>query len=116
MEKKWTEVEPILRECLTIREKTQPDAWNTFNTQSLLGGSLLGQGRYAEAEPLLMAGYEGMKQRETTIPAPGKARLTDALDRLIEFYSVTDKPDEVQKWQTERAKYPPAEATVAGKK
>jgi hypothetical protein len=26
------------------------------------------------------------------------------LDRLIEFYSATDKPDEVKKWQAERAK------------
>ena len=49
----WTEAEPLLRECLAIREKTQPDAWTTFNTQSLLGGALLGQKKYAEAEPLL---------------------------------------------------------------
>ena len=38
-QKKWTEAEPLLRECLAIREKTQPDVWSTFNTQSLLGGA-----------------------------------------------------------------------------
>ena len=43
-QKKWTEAEPLLRECLAIREKTQPDDWSTFNTKSLLGGALLGQG------------------------------------------------------------------------
>ena len=64
------EAEPLIREALTIREKTQPDAWTTFNTQSLLGGALLGQKKYAEAEPLLLKGYEGLKQRETTIPEP----------------------------------------------
>ena len=53
-QKKWTEAEPLLRECLAIREKTQPDVWSTFNTQSLLGGALLGQKKYAEAEPLLL--------------------------------------------------------------
>ena len=58
-QKKWTEAEPLLRECLDIREKTQPDVWTTFNTKSLLGGALLGQKKYAEAEPLLMAATRG---------------------------------------------------------
>ena len=72
-QKKWTEAEPLLRECLAIREKTQPDVWSTFNTKSLLGGALLGQKKYAEAEPLLLAGYEGMKQREKTIPPQARS-------------------------------------------
>ncbi len=111
-QKKWTEAEPLLRESLAIREKTQPDVWSTFNTKSLLGGALLGQKRFAEAEPLLLAGYEGMKQREKTIPAQGKIRLPEAVDRLIELYTTTNKPDEVKKWQAERAKYPKATPTL----
>src|SRR5262249_1703045 len=47
----FTEAESLLREYLAIREKTKPDAWNTFNTMSMLGGALLGQKKYAEAEP-----------------------------------------------------------------
>ena len=106
--------EPYLRECLVIREKTQPDVWNTFNTKSMLGGSLLGQKKFAEAEPLLLAGYEGMKHREKTIPKPGMPRLPESLDRLIELSTATNKPDEMKKWQAERAKYP--EAKPEGKK
>src|SRR5205823_12458096 len=45
-QEKWTDAEPLLRECLAIREKTQPEVWSTFNTKSLLGGSLLGQKKY----------------------------------------------------------------------
>jgi hypothetical protein len=30
------EAEPLLRECLPIREKTQPNVWSTFNTKSIL--------------------------------------------------------------------------------
>ena len=41
---------------------------------SLLGGALLGQGRYAEAEPLVVAGYEGMKAREARITVPDQSR------------------------------------------
>jgi serine/threonine protein kinase/tetratricopeptide (TPR) repeat protein len=107
-QKKWAEAEPLLRECVTIREKTQPDTWSTFNAQSMLGGSLLGQKKYAEAEPLLLKGYEGMKSREKTIPKQGELRIPEALDRLIELYTATDKPDEAKKWRAERAKYPDA--------
>ncbi len=51
-----------------IREKSEPKAWTTFRTMSLLGDSLVGQTKYAEAEPLLIAGYEGMKECEAMIP------------------------------------------------
>jgi eukaryotic-like serine/threonine-protein kinase len=67
-QKKWTEAEPQLRECLVIREKQQPDVWTTFNTKSMLGEALLGQKKYADAEPLLLAGYEGLKQRQKMLP------------------------------------------------
>jgi serine/threonine protein kinase len=72
--------EPLLRECLAIREKTQPDAWTTFNTMSMLGGALLAQKKYTDAEPLLLKGYQGMKAREKAIPKQAKTRLPEALD------------------------------------
>jgi tetratricopeptide (TPR) repeat protein len=106
--KKWAQAEPLLRESLAIREKTQPNDWSTFNSQSMLGGSLLGQKKYADAEPLLLTGYEGMKQREKSIPRSGggELRIPQAIDRLIELYTTTNKPDEAKKWRAERAKYP----------
>jgi tetratricopeptide (TPR) repeat protein/tRNA A-37 threonylcarbamoyl transferase component Bud32 len=81
--------EPILRECLTIREKHEPDAWTTFNARSLVGSSLFGQKKYTEAEPLLLAGYEGMKQRQDRIPKASQGLLTDALNRLVQLYDAT---------------------------
>jgi hypothetical protein len=104
---KWTDAEPVLRDCLAGRQKQIPDSWLTFNTQSLLGGALLGQKKYAEAEPLLVKGYEGLKTREKTIPKQGggELRIPEALDRLIELYTAINKPDEAKKWQAERAKY-----------
>lgn len=102
-QEQWVEAETMLRECLSIREKALPDSWLTFNTISSLGGALLGQKKYAEAEPLLLKGYKGMKEREAAIPPAGKERLIEALERLIEFYVVTDKPDEVKRWRAEQA-------------
>jgi len=57
-----------------------------------------------------------MKQRATSIPARSAARISDALDRLIELYNATNKPDEVKKWQAERAKYPTPQAKPPEKK
>jgi WD40 repeat protein/serine/threonine protein kinase len=96
--KKWAQAEPLFRESLAIREKTQPDDWSTFNAQSLLGWSLLGQKKHAEAEPLLLKGYEGLKKREAIL------RIPQALDRLVEFYTATNKAEEAKKWRAERTK------------
>jgi tetratricopeptide (TPR) repeat protein len=101
----FAEAEPLLRECWTLYQQKAPDAWFTFVTQSLLGGSLLGQKKYAEAEPLLLKGYEGMKQREKTIPLQGKTRLPEAVERLVQLYEATGKKDEAARWRTEVERY-----------
>lgn len=104
--KQYDTAEPIVRESVAIREKAEPDSWTTFNTESMLGGVLLGMKKYGESEPLLLKGYEGMKAREKTIPEQGKMRIPEAIDRLIELYTIQNKPDEAKKWKAERAKYP----------
>jgi tetratricopeptide (TPR) repeat protein len=98
---KFGEAEKPLRKCLSVREQRHPADWKTFNTKSMLGGSLLGQKKYAEAEPLLLASYEGMKQREAKIPPQGKIRVTETLERLVQLYEEQDKPDEAAKWRKE---------------
>jgi predicted Ser/Thr protein kinase len=100
-QQKASEAEPVLRACLAIRAKRAPEDWSTFNTQSLLGGALLGQQKYAAAEPLLLQGYEGMKQREAKIPAAGKVRLTEALERLVRLYEATGQKDKIDEWRKE---------------
>jgi eukaryotic-like serine/threonine-protein kinase len=87
------EAELILRECLAIREKTLPEDWRRFKTQSLLGGSLLGQKKYAEAEPLLLSGYEGMKARQESIPASAKDNLREALEWLVKLHEALGQPE-----------------------
>lgn len=47
-----------------------------------------------------------MKAREKWIPPQGTIRISDALDRLIELYTATNKPDEVKKWQEVKARLP----------
>jgi TolA-binding protein len=67
----------------------------------MLGEALLGQKKYADAEPLLLKGYQGMKQREAKIPPQGKPRLREALERLVQLYEATGKKDEAARWRKE---------------
>jgi tetratricopeptide (TPR) repeat protein/tRNA A-37 threonylcarbamoyl transferase component Bud32 len=95
------DAEPALREALAIRTKKEPNAWFTFHTRCLLGAALLGQRKYADAEPLLVGGYQAMKQQQTKIPGKQKMRLTEALERLVQLYEATGKKDEAAKWRKE---------------
>ncbi len=92
----YPEAEKLLRECVAIRQKKEPAAWTTFHTQSMLGGALLGQKKYADAEPLLLAGYEGIKQRAAKILPKDADRLTDAEGRLAELFEATRKQEEIK--------------------
>ena len=93
----FTEAEAAARDRVRIGEKIYPDDWRTFNAQSLLGGSLLGQKKFAEAEPLLRSGYYGMKQRADKLAAIGRLRLKEAGERLVRLYEATNRPDEAAK-------------------
>ena len=98
-QKKFVEAEEPLSECLELRSKSDPAGWRRFNVESLLGGSLLGQGRFDEAEPYLISGYQGMKAREAEIDAQFVGLLADAGARLVELYERWDKPAEAARWR-----------------
>jgi hypothetical protein len=71
----------------------------------MLGAALLGQKKFAEAEPLLRAGYQGVKTRAEKIPPEVKVlRLGEGLDRLIALAEATGNADEAKAWRDERAK------------
>jgi ubiquitin-protein ligase len=95
------EAEPILRKCLDIRAEKMPDSWQTFNARSMLGGALLGQKKYKEAEPLLLQGYEGLKQRQAQLTAAARPWLTEALQRLVQLYEANGQDEEAVRWRKE---------------
>jgi tetratricopeptide (TPR) repeat protein len=107
---KPAEASEILRECLAVCGVKRPDAWLTASVRSLLGRACLRQRRYAEAEPLLLAGYVGMTARADKALPFGEARLPETADCLVELYTAMGKPDEAAKWRAERVKYPPEQA------
>jgi hypothetical protein len=102
-QKRLTDAEVVIREGLAIREQQQPDDWMTFSTRLTLGGTLLAQKKYAAAEPLLLAGYEGLKLREKMIPPQDIMRLSQGIQFLVHLYEATGKTDDAAKWRKELA-------------
>jgi eukaryotic-like serine/threonine-protein kinase len=99
---RYSEAEKYARECLRIRREKMPDDWLTYNTMSLLGRSLAGQRAFADAEPLLLEGYEGMVARAASIPPVGKILITETLDAIIQLYKDWEKPEEAERWRGTR--------------
>jgi tetratricopeptide (TPR) repeat protein/tRNA A-37 threonylcarbamoyl transferase component Bud32 len=102
----WTAAADVLRECLGLREKTQPEDWRRFWTMSQLGAALAGQAMYLEAEPFLIRGYEGLEAREAKIPAPFKKRLPEAAARIVPFYEAWGKREKAEEWRMRLAPRP----------
>jgi tetratricopeptide (TPR) repeat protein len=104
-EKKYEQAEAESRAALAFYERRMPDDLIRFELKGMIGAALMGQKKYAAAESLLLAGYEGMTQQEKRVPFQGMTQIPEIVDHLVELYTATNKPDEAKKWRTERAKY-----------
>jgi eukaryotic-like serine/threonine-protein kinase len=88
-ERKFEASEPIARENLDFNVKEQPNSWQRFRAESLLGAALAGEKKYAEAEPLLTAGYQGMLTRKEKMGVPDQYHLERAREWLAELQKST---------------------------
>jgi serine/threonine protein kinase len=96
---RWSDAEALLRECLHHREVQKGDDWRRFHTMAQLGAALAAQKKYSEAEPLLIAGYEGLVANEPTIPRTRKKVVSAAADRIAPFYDAWGKPEKAAAWR-----------------
>jgi serine/threonine protein kinase/tetratricopeptide (TPR) repeat protein len=97
--RRWAEAEAAARECLEVRTRERPDDRQRFHTMSQLGAALAGQKRYAEAEPLLVGGYEGLAARAAGTPAPASKDLADAASRVIRLYEAWGQSERATAWK-----------------
>jgi hypothetical protein len=81
-------------------ESSAPDEWNRYYCKSLLGASLAGQKRYAEAEPLLLSGYHGLKQRQAAIEAADRFVLAESAKQIVALYRAWGKPAQAAEWRS----------------
>ena len=76
-----------------------PDGFRVAMASGVLGRVLHVQGRYEEAEPLLVESYERMKALEPRLPSGDRLLVSAAADMLVRLYQRWGKPDEVRKWR-----------------
>lgn len=96
---KFAEGEPLAREALETYRKIQPDNWQRFRAETLLGASLAGQKKYAQSESLLLGGYKGMEARKDRIQAPDRYHLDRAREWIVQLYVDWGKPGKAAEWK-----------------
>jgi tetratricopeptide (TPR) repeat protein len=92
----WSEVEAFTRESLELYGKAL-GTWHASyaNSKIQLGAALTGEGRYEEAEPILLDGWQTLSTNE----ALWLETKTDALACIVHLYEVWEKPDEAAYWR-----------------
>ena len=95
-----SDAESLLREARALRREAvaKDDDGFVAHIDSLLGESLTSQGKLDAAEPLLLAGYKGLKAD----PRSAKEQRAAALERLISFYERRGDSASVTRWEAER--------------
>ena len=100
-QQKYVEAEELLREALQLAQKHWPNSAWYYYVMNLLGGSLAGQGKYDEAEPLLLKSCQGLQLAQAgMVPYLHPARrVHESMERLIELYSGWGKTAQSVEWK-----------------
>jgi hypothetical protein len=116
-QEKYAEAEMLLREGSPFAEKYWADEAYRPYVGSMLGASMSGQKKYADAEPFLLQGYEGLQQRQASVPPyfNARRRITESLERLVQLYDAWGKPAQAAEWKQKLAAFQQA-AKAAEKK
>jgi len=98
-QRKFGLAQPLLRQALAYRDKGDQDDWYRFRAQAFLGASLAGLRQYTEAEPLLIHGYEGLRQHASRMPAKQRKWVRFSAEQIVNLYAQWSKPEEAAKWR-----------------
>jgi tetratricopeptide (TPR) repeat protein len=98
--KSFADAEPLLREAVSRGDSFFVDSWRTHHARLLLGVALLGQQKFADAEPLLVLGYEALRERESQIPRETGAPLDQSVQWAVELYEAAGQAGKAADWRT----------------
>jgi hypothetical protein len=95
LQERYADAEPLVREALAS-EQTQMH--RRFQWMSVLGAVFLGQQKFDDAEPHLLKGFYGLKQREVIHPAL-RRRVNQAGEWTVRLYEETGQPEKARLWR-----------------
>ena len=91
---------PLLEEAVAVaREELEPDDPRLAHALGGLGEALAAEGRYAEAEPLLLESHAGL----AAAPEVSAAELSRARDRLASLYEGWGRTQAAAEWRVPSA-------------
>ena len=99
--RKYDEAEPFLANSLAFAEKNNPGDIAYFRTKASLGQVFSGQKKFAEAEPLLKAAYDGLKSKAESLLPRYRPDLFETAEKLAAIYDATDRKGEADKLRAE---------------
>jgi eukaryotic-like serine/threonine-protein kinase len=101
-EQRYQDADYTLRTALNGYQTARIETWERFHCQSLLGAALLMEKRFAEAEPLLLSGYDGMFQVRSAMPVEYRPFLADVRGAIIRLYEDWGKAAKASEWRNSR--------------
>ncbi|MBL8232478.1 MAG: serine/threonine protein kinase [Bryobacterales bacterium] len=103
LQQRYADAEAMLRPALAAYRKAAPETWPRYKAERLLGVSLAGARRFAEAEPLLLTAYQGLSQLESRIPAAERYRANQLTEPLVDLYAQWGQPEKAAAWRNKNA-------------
>jgi hypothetical protein len=107
-EGEFAEAEALFREALNECDAAPAiDNWEKLSPrgrmESGLGQALVGQGKFAEAEPLLVAGFSELVAQRHTLWGDPTWMVREALDAVVQFYRLAGKAEKAAEWERKNA-------------
>jgi tetratricopeptide (TPR) repeat protein len=100
-----TDAESIMPKAKELTEAAARADWRTASARIVLGRILLAEDKGAQAEPLLLSGYDGLKACETNNPVQAKPRLKEALQSLVQLYELRSNAVQAAAWKQRLAEF-----------
>ncbi|MEO5961537.1 MAG: tetratricopeptide repeat protein, partial [Opitutaceae bacterium] len=93
------QAEALAREHLALWEKRAPDDWQVFALRTLIGNALVERKNFSEAEPLLLSGCAGLRERIDQVSTQVGDRLIYPYQNLERLYTAWGKPEAAAVWR-----------------
>jgi tetratricopeptide (TPR) repeat protein len=96
-QRRYEDVKRLLGDAVPTRTDKK-DAWYRYTAETIVGAALAGEKKYAEAERMLIAGYEGLIEQKATIPQGATDPIDRAREWIVRLYKAWGKPDRAGEW------------------
>jgi len=98
-QQRYDEAERLLRERLAVDAEEPSEGWERAHAEALLGAALLGLDQHAEAERLLLAGYQKMDELQPRMSYAARLLLSEIAQEIVSLYETTDRPELALQWR-----------------